>query len=173
MTAPVAQRRLANLKAKTKTKTKVKTEYVRVDLRVEHPSITSNEISQALGLVPDCTGMKGEPRDGRGPRPASAPGHRRALWPFHYAGFSFGEGEGREQLDAALRLIEARAAEIASLTNSGGCVTVNVFAAPSFGWGVVIRAAELNLLARAGVELGLDVHRETEDHFRRNIGESE
>jgi hypothetical protein len=159
--------------AKTLKKMKPKkSDYVRVDLRVEHPTITAIEIAQGLGVSPARVGTKGEPR-GLAPGRRVPPGSRRALWPFHYASFSFGEGEGGEQLEAAFHLIETKATEIARLTNSGGRATLDIFVAPSFGWAGEISAKELEQLVRAGVALGLDVYREPERHFRTDDGESE
>jgi hypothetical protein len=138
-----------------------KTDYIRVNLRVEHPSLPATEVAEALGLSPSAVGVKGEPRGRRRPdRPVDG---RRALWPWHYASFSFGEGEGHEQLHAALGIVENRAAQIARITESGGHVRLNVFAAPAFGWGVEIDANELRLLARCGVTLGIDIHRDPDD----------
>jgi hypothetical protein len=138
-----------------------RTDYIRVDLRVDHPSIPATEMAEALGLSPSAVGVKGEPRGRlRRDRPVNS---QRALWPWHYAAFSFGEDEGHEQLHAAFGIVENRAAQIASITESGGHVVLNVFAAPAFGWGVEIDAKELRLLVHCGVTLGIDIHRDPDD----------
>lgn len=138
-----------------------KTDYIRVDLRVDHPSVLATEMAEALGLSPSAVAVKGEPR---GPhRPDRPVDSRRALWPWHYASFSFGEGEGHEQLHAAFGIVENRATQIARITESGGHVRLNVFAAPAFGWGVEIDTNELRLLVRCGVTLGIDIHRDPDE----------
>jgi hypothetical protein len=138
-----------------------KTDYIRVNLRVDHPSLPATEMAEALGLSPAVVGVMGEPRGH--PRKDRPVGSRRALWPWHYASFSFGEGEGHEQLHWALGIVENRAAQIARITESGGHVRLNVFAAPAFGWGVEIDANQLRLLVRCGVTLGIDIHRDPDD----------
>ena len=134
-----------------------RSDYVRVDLRIEHPSATAKEIAEMLGVQPGAVGTKGEPR-GR-PRP-DRPVPHRATWQFHYASFPFGEGDGREQLDAAFHLIREKSAEISRLIGTGGRAMLSILAAPAFGWGAEIGVRELELLVRAGVELGVEVYRE-------------
>jgi hypothetical protein len=56
--------------------------------------------------------------------------------------------------------IEHRSTEIHTLRVSGGNVMLVIFAAPAFGWGVVLTVRELGHLSRAGIQLGIDIHRD-------------
>jgi hypothetical protein len=133
------------------------TDFIRLTFRVAHPDITAREMAEMIAGNLGATGVKGEPR-GRKPRVERPGGDRRSPWPHHYASFDFGEGGGDEQLEAALRLVEARAEEIAKLTASGGRVTLSIFAAPASWWGFEIEPKSLELLARCGVTLGVETY---------------
>ena len=134
-----------------------RTDFVRVELRVRHPNSNPNELADALGLTPHRTGVKGEVR-GSKTRRLPSPGRPETAWPFHYASFSFGGTGGREQFDAALRVVEAKSIQLEKLTEDGGRVMLSVFVSPKFGWAIEVGAAELAVLARAGVVLGLEFY---------------
>jgi hypothetical protein len=135
-------------------------DYIRVNLRMEHPSVSAQEIAEAVGLPLAHMGVKGEVRGP--PRRDRSSSPTRATWPLHYASFSFGEGEGRTQLEAALGVLETKATEIGRLVRSGGALTLCFFIAPVWGWGIELTAKELELLARFGTVLGFEVHRNTD-----------
>jgi hypothetical protein len=117
-------------------------------------------MAEAVGFPPKYAGVKGKPR---GP----------SLWPFHYASFSFEEGDGRERLNLAFRALENRGTQIARLTEDGGRVMLCVFASPIFGWAVEMDARELALLVRCGVALGIEVYREPDSQLPLDGGETE
>lgn len=142
------------------------TNFIRLSLRVAHPDVTAQGMAERLGGSLRWTGVKGEPR-GRKPRVERPGGDRRSPWPHHYAAFDFGTGDGDEQLDAALCLIESRTEEIAKLTATGGKAMLVIFAAPASWWGFEIEPKSLELLVRSGVTLGIEIHRLVTKRSRR------
>jgi len=134
------------------------TDFIRINLRIGHPETTAQQMAEMIGGSLGATGVKGEPR-GPKPRVERPGGDRRSAWPHHYASFDFGKGDGDEQLEAALRLVESRAEEIAKLTVTGGSAMVVIFASPASWWGFEIDPKSLQLLARCGVTFGIEIHR--------------
>ena len=54
-----------------------RTDIIRVDLRVDHPDVTAEQIADTLGLIPNYVGIKGGVRGAKTYR-VPAPGSTRA-----------------------------------------------------------------------------------------------